>query len=387
MKSIGIIVFYFGQFPWYYNFFIESCKRNQSIDFIFFTDNVTSEKKNQNINYLPFSIDKFNLLATEKLGFNVKVLKGLKICDFRPAFGLIFEDFIQEYDFWGYSDIDIIFGDVRGFITQDVTDNFEYVSVRNEYPSGFFSVFKNTKKMNRLFIQSKNYIELFKNEENTLFEECGGYYHDVVTLEKNILDTECPVETFHHVLEMNKNNVKCLFEFYSIEGTTGEIKISGNSIYFLNKYEVMMYHLTSFKNNIFTKEFSWESIPDSYIINRYSIQKNHILGKLIGKIIDYYCKKRMLFFIKIDEVVRYRKKLPIAMGIYRHMQDYIEVHEYSILLKSKKFNLYKSLFYKNSYCISDLNQYLKIEANKFSIISKDGNITSYQFVKNHLKIN
>lgn len=45
MKSICIIVFYFGKHLWYQNYFIDSCKRNQTLDFIFFTDNVCSEEQ------------------------------------------------------------------------------------------------------------------------------------------------------------------------------------------------------------------------------------------------------------------------------------------------------------------------------------------------------
>ena len=52
-------------------------------------------------------------------------------------------------------------------------------------------------------------MELFLREENTLFEECGGAYSEVCN-GINILDSSCKYETFHHVLEKNKNDFKIL---------------------------------------------------------------------------------------------------------------------------------------------------------------------------------
>ncbi len=208
MKSICIIVFYFGKYPWYHNYFIDSCKRNQSIDFLFFTDNVSCEIQEENIKFIPFSIDNFNQLASIKLEFTVNVLSGLKICDFRPAFGVIFNDFIKSYDYWGYSDTDIIYGNLRNFLDDDIL-TYDYISVRDDYPSGYFSVFKNASKVNLLYTLSKDYKNLFLRDENTLFEECGGAYSEVCN-GVNILYSSCEYETFHHVLEKYNSLLKVM---------------------------------------------------------------------------------------------------------------------------------------------------------------------------------
>ena len=34
-----------------------------------------------------------------------------KLTDFKPAYGEIFQDYIIQYDFWGFTDIDLIYGD------------------------------------------------------------------------------------------------------------------------------------------------------------------------------------------------------------------------------------------------------------------------------------
>ena len=37
-----------------------------------------------------------------------------KLCDFKPAYGFIFGEYLKEYDYWGHCDIDIVWGDLRG---------------------------------------------------------------------------------------------------------------------------------------------------------------------------------------------------------------------------------------------------------------------------------
>jgi hypothetical protein len=42
--------------------------------------------------------------------FEIALERPYKLCDFRPAFGEIFADELTGYDFWGHSDLDLVFG-------------------------------------------------------------------------------------------------------------------------------------------------------------------------------------------------------------------------------------------------------------------------------------
>jgi Family of unknown function (DUF6625) len=46
--------------------------------------------------------------------FEVSLERPYKLCDFRPAFGEIFADELTGYDFWRHSDLDLVFGRIRG---------------------------------------------------------------------------------------------------------------------------------------------------------------------------------------------------------------------------------------------------------------------------------
>jgi hypothetical protein len=75
-------------------------------------------------------------LACEKLGFGVNIKHSYKLCDFKPAYGFIFFELIENYDFWGYCDIDIIFGSIRDFITKEILESHDLISTRPDWIPG-----------------------------------------------------------------------------------------------------------------------------------------------------------------------------------------------------------------------------------------------------------
>ena len=102
-----------GKYPWYFPYFLHSCRYNPTVDFLIFTDNYDPNLEiPSNVKMIPYSIDLFKADAAKTLGFEVAVSSGYKLCDFKPAYGTIFSDCIKDYDFWGYCDMDMIFGNV-----------------------------------------------------------------------------------------------------------------------------------------------------------------------------------------------------------------------------------------------------------------------------------
>ena len=126
MNSIGIVICYFGKWPPWFPLFLKSCIYNDTIDWLVFSDYDLPEQSG-NIKFHPFFKEQFNRLATKKLGFDINIQDPYKLCDFKPAFGKIFEDYLKEYDFWGYSDIDLIYGNIPGFITSNILKQYDFL--------------------------------------------------------------------------------------------------------------------------------------------------------------------------------------------------------------------------------------------------------------------
>lgn len=113
--KIGIVIPYFGKFPSFFRWWYESAAANSEIDFHLVTDQELGLKPCANIFLHQMSFDVLCKKLDELLG--AKYFKNpYKLCDFKPAYGYLFNDIVSDYDYWGYADLDLVFGDVTKFI-------------------------------------------------------------------------------------------------------------------------------------------------------------------------------------------------------------------------------------------------------------------------------
>lgn len=269
-KNIALIICYFGKLPWYFNYFVHTCKYNSSIDFIIITDN-------QNwINDLPPNVivvyktlDEINSLAEKKLGFSTEIKEGYKLCDFKPVYGFLFPELLDGYDFWGHGDIDIIFGDIRNFITDEILKNHELISVRHDYITGYFLLFRNNTKMNTLFMKSKDYKKVLSSSIHYCFDETNFRFHEFSDQfqDKIYVPIQNKIESMMHVVEKlrKKKQLKTYFDFHVIEGDPGRLYWDQGKLYYRNRYEVLLYHMIRFKT-IYKPEIIPQKISNSFSI-------------------------------------------------------------------------------------------------------------------------
>ena len=91
--------------------------------------------------------------------------EAYKICDFKPAFGKLFEDYLSEYDFWGYSDIDLILGDLTKVLNPATLANFDILYGYSDFASGPFAIYRNTDHINLLFKKIPDYVRVLSDHE------------------------------------------------------------------------------------------------------------------------------------------------------------------------------------------------------------------------------
>jgi len=151
MKSIVLVTCYFGNWPPWMAYFLKSCGKNPTVNWLIVSDQSYHSAVPPNVIIENFSLNDFNVLASDKLSLNINVKHPYKLCDFRPAYRVIFDDYLSKYDYWGYCDLDVIFGDVRAFITNGILEKYDVISGRKEYMAGHFSLFRNTNSINNLF--------------------------------------------------------------------------------------------------------------------------------------------------------------------------------------------------------------------------------------------
>lgn len=168
MKVLFIIPYY-GKLPCYFPAWLISAKAQKNIDFLLITDLFTEES--DNIKVLNWSFSKLKNFIQSKFNFKISLERPYKFCDYRPAYGYIFEEYLKGYDFWGHCDIDTIFGDLWSFLEEPL-ERYDAIG-----RWGHLSLYKNTPKINRLFMSDKgffNYKEVFSNDYSYAFDETSG---------------------------------------------------------------------------------------------------------------------------------------------------------------------------------------------------------------------
>ncbi len=176
MKNL-LIIPYFGKWPDWFEYFLQSCNENPSIFWLLYSDCEKPHNYPSNINYVYATLSDFNHLASKKLNLNVNIQNPYKICDLRPAFGKIFEDFLDVSDFWGYSDLDLIYGNIEYFLTDQILESFDIISSREDYLAGHFTLFRNTEKINRLYQKCPVYTNIFEdNAHHYAFDERSNLF-------------------------------------------------------------------------------------------------------------------------------------------------------------------------------------------------------------------
>ncbi|MBW4359323.1 DUF6625 family protein [Flavobacterium taihuense] len=390
MKKIIILTFYFGKSPWYLDYFIQSCVDNKDVDFIFFTDIQGIKFIGNNIQIITIGFEEFSRTISNYFSFELNIRHPIKLCDIRPSFGEVFQDLIQDYDFWGYCDVDVIFGRIRYFLDDSVLETNDVIFTKPDYPSGFFAIYKNEKYINALYRSSQDYIKVFQDEKLLLFDECGGNYSQVCS-GVNILDTKYVIDSMHHILERNKDSINVLYEFYSIEGTPGKIKYDNGVLTYKNEFEVLLYHLTAIKNNIFFKNNSLKKRElNSYLIGEFSFYKNNGISIFYYTIYEKFAPLFKRIVLKMDYLIsdrlNYRNTKILKEGEYKYMDlslfVYFENDNLHLNFKGEiGFKIVFLTIFKNIFFIPELKQYFIVQNfntnHCISLILPDGNLKNY----------
>lgn len=172
MKKIALFCCYYGKWPNYFDLWLKSSEINNDIDFFFVTDLKFDSDKN-NIHIIDLSFDKLKHNIQQLFDFKIRLDAPYKTCDFRPAFGLIFKEYLKGYDWWGFFDIDTVLGDISKFVTEDILEKYDKI-----YEQGHLQLIRNNSYMNNLFLSNielpcDTYKEAFTTRRACHYDESG----------------------------------------------------------------------------------------------------------------------------------------------------------------------------------------------------------------------
>ena len=154
MKSILFICPYFGRLPEVHmRLWLQSCEKNPSVDWLILTDDkATALPCPPNVKVIYTTLQEIKRQAQEKFDFTISLVTPYKLCDYKPAYGYIFSEYVKGYDLWGHCDMtDCIFGNLRKYLTDSFlsgADKFLFL--------GHMTLYRNSPEVNRrIFLDVK----------------------------------------------------------------------------------------------------------------------------------------------------------------------------------------------------------------------------------------
>lgn len=215
MKRIALIIPYFTVTPpiWLeLNFY--TCARQHNIDFIYFTDCdeiVSMASLYPNIVCHKTTFGKYCDLASKKLGIDFHPKHAYKLCDLKPFYGFIHQDLLKKYDFWGYGDNDLVYGNLDVLINGRMLDTYDVITTMSERIAGHFAIFRNNDRYRKLPFKCNKWKEHLQCEEHVGFDESN--WVRLVLPEKRVL-TAIYKMLFRSFLSYGKW-VNLTYKFYS----------------------------------------------------------------------------------------------------------------------------------------------------------------------------
>lgn len=152
MKKIALVIPYIGKFRPDFSIFLHSCRNNPTVDFLFFCDNFDSCYFDMcvgggNIHVIPTTLDKLKNRAQVLFpDLPISLNTPYKLCDYKPLYGLMFAKELEDYDYWGHCDTDIVLGDIRKFVNGPISEGKLKIQLH-----GHFSLYHNDDYTNNVF--------------------------------------------------------------------------------------------------------------------------------------------------------------------------------------------------------------------------------------------
>lgn len=170
--SIAFVLPYFGHLPSNFDLWLKSCEKNATIDFLIFTDDNTKFYYPSNVKVHIISFEELKNRIQLIYDFDVLIDCPWRLSLFKPAYGDIFKNELSKYDYWGYCDADLMWGDIRKFVTDEILEKYDRIGTK-----GHASIYRNTPEVNARYkiiaSNTANYKDVFSGRASYSFDENG----------------------------------------------------------------------------------------------------------------------------------------------------------------------------------------------------------------------
>lgn len=170
--SIAYIVPFFGKLRSDIEIWLLSVKYNPTVNWIIYTDDYTEYLYPPNVKVVYTTFEDIRNKIQSLFDFKITLNTPYKLCDYRVTYGETFADDLESYDFWGYCDMDLMWGGVRNFITDDILEKYDKIGFQG-HSTIYRNNLKNNARYRNKFKGIDNFVEVFTSNRNWNFDEKG----------------------------------------------------------------------------------------------------------------------------------------------------------------------------------------------------------------------
>ena len=175
MTKLCLLALWMGKLPETFELWKRSVLNNPTVDVYLITD-TTNLQGEANLKVIEMPFAKVKKRFQSLFDFQISLETPYKMCDYKPLWGEAFPELVESYEFWGHCDLDIIFGDIRSFLTEEVLAQYDKL-----FEAGCFILYRNTKEMRDLYkrsLEKENmaypYDKVFRCPYTCYFDEYLG---------------------------------------------------------------------------------------------------------------------------------------------------------------------------------------------------------------------
>jgi len=195
MTSICMLTVWMGKFPNTFDLWKHSAFHNPTIDFYIITDNKGMMDK-ENVHFVYMTLPEAKQRFQALLEIPITLETPYKICDYKPLMGEAFANITKKYEFWGHMDLDLILGNIRGFLTEDMLQKYDKF-----FEAGCFILYRNCVEMQNFYKKSMEKSNMAYPYKYAFQCQYACYFDEYMGM--NILDWQYPIKVFRDQTEEN----------------------------------------------------------------------------------------------------------------------------------------------------------------------------------------
>jgi hypothetical protein len=167
-----LIAPYSGPLPLWTPLFLRSVELNPNLH-VFLLCTRKPGRLPANVTLVPLSLSEIESRVRKHIDAALSVEHAYKLCALRPFYALLFPELVEGYDYWGYCDIDLVFGNLSEVLTSDRLAQVDVFFADAQMVVGHFALYRNHPEINALAKRIPNYIKRIAVTGHEALDEYG----------------------------------------------------------------------------------------------------------------------------------------------------------------------------------------------------------------------